>query len=478
LILSGGGWKLKYWGVTLLFAEQVGFRGRKGVPKKKENKEINAKSFHYREFVLGLAICMVCPLFALNQRILDMPDNTWLKMTPAREPGGRNYSQAIIGEGEIFYFGGGHKSYTCDDVDFYDLSADTWTQSYTPSCQTDNSTTYWNNSTSRPRPVHTYQQVAWVPDQKVYFLVNYGVGTATFDPSNMTWKCISGKCDNSGSFSPITPYAWQTMHTLYSPDLKAPLAILTSKPYGIYKYDFGTGKWTMRPKATPQGLEWDEIYSTYVASKKQHLVSTSKGAGDDNTLWFFDAVAEVWTPIANTPTELIGCQSLAYDSQNDMVVFLKKVSGSTWYEARMWALHIKTMTWESITLSGPRPYKGDGHTWGSLWYDESHNAFFFLNRTGQRGTETWIYRYKQTPTSVETTINFSKKNQAIAIYPNPAPNLNSFHVYLGARVVRGSDLEFYTTAGKRVKAAKSNGIYFAKIKIGENVYNKRVFVFR
>jgi hypothetical protein len=59
----------------------------------------------------------------LNQDIVNLSDNTWLQMSPPREPDGRNYSHAIIGEnGEVFYFGGGHNSYTCDDVDLYDMN--------------------------------------------------------------------------------------------------------------------------------------------------------------------------------------------------------------------------------------------------------------------------------------------------------------------------------------------------------------------
>jgi hypothetical protein len=64
----------------------------------------------------------------LNPDLLDLPPNTWVKIKPNRNPEGRSYSGICWGNGLIYYFGGYHFSYTCNDVELYDAGKDEWSE--------------------------------------------------------------------------------------------------------------------------------------------------------------------------------------------------------------------------------------------------------------------------------------------------------------------------------------------------------------
>jgi hypothetical protein len=77
----------------------------------------------------------------MSINLATIPDNTWVKLNPNREPAGRSYSGIHYGNGKIFYFGGGHGSYAGNDVEIYDIATNTWTQQYTPELWNDHMST-------------------------------------------------------------------------------------------------------------------------------------------------------------------------------------------------------------------------------------------------------------------------------------------------------------------------------------------------
>jgi len=336
----------------------------------------------------------------LNPQVLALADNTWLKMGPPKEPDGRNYSSPIWGDGKIFYFGGAHFSYNGNDVAIYDLAANAWTRSYEPEMRPeqkfDGKTTVGDvlsPKTGRPWPLHTYQQWCWVPDRKVCFWVSGTAGTWQFDPAKLEWTHLHGKYhkDEKKQFSPNTPIAHQTMHCFYSPELKAPVVHQTSSPFVNYKYDFDKGEWAKLAKGIPAKHKWAEPYSTHVPPLGVQLISQA----NEPHMWTYNAVTEEWKPVADVPVALRGCQALAWDAANKVVLAMgsgeKSAGGKS--VAIPWVLDPATMKWteQKAANAGPE-YKA---AWAPLWYDPDHNACFFLNRTGQAGCETWVYRYKK-----------------------------------------------------------------------------------
>ena len=227
------------------------------------------------------------PAKKLNPKIAALPDNTWLKMTPPREPNGRNYSGACIGEsklGGVWYWGGGHFSYDCNDVDFYDLAANKWTRSYKPERNPWGAKNRWVVSPREGSPTagHTYQQVCWWPERKVFFL-HAGRYTWEFEPFKMKWTCVAGKLSKDKRHSPA-PQGVQNVHCFYSPDLKAPVSVLSTGERGVYVYDHKKG-WVKQKKSIPQKAVWNEMYGTYVPPLGVHLISQRKSP----FMWLYNA---------------------------------------------------------------------------------------------------------------------------------------------------------------------------------------------
>jgi len=327
----------------------------------------------------------------LNPRIVALGDNTWLKMSPAREPEGRNYSGCCWGDwgkgGRIFYFGGAHFSYPYDDVELYDIAANTWTRSWK-----DRKNWMADGKPALPPaerfaeavrlgrlpPTHTYQQVCWVPGRKVFFHLGHS-GNWTFDPLKMRWTCLAlPPLYQTGSkkMIPWTRWAVQTMHCYYSPVVEAPVAITTHKPQGDWLFDLKTMTWKALKRNIP--AMGGEIYSAPVPPLKAQLLSNRNGRMH---LHRVSGVASTWTELENVPEALKGAEALAYDSANRVVIAVAPGKGRA--PLAVWRLDPATLTWAELKPKGPVP-RGSG-LWAPLWYDADHNAFVFLNRTGQTG---------------------------------------------------------------------------------------------
>ncbi len=346
----------------------------------------------------------------LNPRILAMADGTWLKMNPKREPDGRNYSGCCWGDWgqgpKIFYFGGAHFSYQYDDIAIYDIATNTWTKTWKPGStklNVEKSGTEKGKKKDRGaslraaaeagrlQATHTYQQVCWVPERKVFSYLGWS-GHWEFDPVKNRWTCLFLPTlyqQGEKKLVPWTRWAVQTHHLYYSPVAKSPIAITTHRPQGDWIYDAKKKQWKGLKRSI--GSMGGEIYSTYVPTLKAQVLSAGKSGFylhrmvKDGAGW-----KTAWTPLKDVPKELIGCKALAYDSANDVVIALK--AGNRKTPVRAFCFDPKTLKWSEVKPAGPVP-KGEGR-FAPLWYEEDHNAFFYMNRTGQTSCETWFFRYK------------------------------------------------------------------------------------
>jgi hypothetical protein len=343
----------------------------------------------------------------LNPQVLAMGDNTWLKMNPPREPDGRNYSGCCWGDwgtgGRVFYFGGAHFSYQYDDVDVYDLATNTWTRSWKPGPlpkavdeggdqkekRADRGDTLRRAAAAgRLQATHTYQQVCWVPERKVFFYVGWS-GNWEFDPVKNRWTCLFlPPLYQTGTkqLVPWTRWAVQTHHCYYARDIKAPVVVTTHTPQGDWLFDGETTAWkSLRRDISSMG---GELYSTYVPPLQAQLISNRTG---EMFLHKVTRSASSWKKVEGFPEGLKGCEALAYDSANGVVVAVAPNRKRA--PLPVWTLDPGTMKWTEMKPTGAVP-RGSG-LWAPLWYDPDHNAFFFLNRTGQTGCETWVYRYRR-----------------------------------------------------------------------------------
>ena len=67
--------------------------------------------------------------------------------------------------------------------------------------------------------------------------------------------------------------AGRCYHTLYSPQLKAPVCFVTARPFGIYVYDIEKKEWKRRDKDMPPQMQWYELYSTWTPTLNGHVIS-------------------------------------------------------------------------------------------------------------------------------------------------------------------------------------------------------------
>jgi hypothetical protein len=444
-------------------------------------------------FLLTLLVVVSTSLHAgTNPLITNLADNTWLKMNPAREPDARNYSGTCWSEYGVWYWGGGHFSYACDDIDFYDMETNTWTRSYTPHCAS------WSDGYSQGGPTpygtvwprHTYQQVAWDPVQKLFFYMGGG-RTWTYDPVAKDWDYVAGLDSPNNNFSPTTSSGIQHCHCFYSPDLQKIVAMVHGKPRAIYLWNSSTQNWTKRGQNPPVAV-WSEVYSTYISSKKVHFMSLVH----DASFYTYNAVTEAWQRVANAPGEITGCKNAAYDSDNDIVLVTKRVGTAKIF----YAYHPQTGNWEKINPSGAAPDGGAGGDastdFTGLWYDKNHKAFFFLNRDDNYYGKTWVYRYKNSGNTISTGSGQGHANTAnITIHPNPFHSVTQIAVSGQPSAVSQVKLSIYTISGKLVENLTSNrhsptiryhwnplnqpaGVYLLKFHSGTRQITKRLFLTR
>jgi hypothetical protein len=332
----------------------------------------------------------------LNAKLVNMPENSWLRLEPPKSATSRAYSGCCFGGGLFWHWGGAHRSYMGNEVDLYDPVRNEWKSSEKE----------WPDETNlklmagvkaprdpvspklRPWPGHSYQQVCYVPERKAFFMVNRG-HTWEFSPETMEWTCLAGPASKGKKTSPRCQGA-QSHHVIYDPSLKAPVLIMTTGPFGTFVYDYAKMEWRERKNAP---MRWAELYSTYADSKKLHVVSGNKKHG----MWTYDAAKEEWKKLEGVPERLLGTQALAYDSTSDVVLAAAPNKGKAPLE--LFVMDPETMKWSEQKPANAGP--SSGGLWAPMWYDADHQVFLYLNFESRgpdfKGgkTTTWAYRHKK-----------------------------------------------------------------------------------
>ncbi len=355
----------------------------------------------------------------VNPVLIDLAENSWVQLIPnpsqryiprnytpsdvlepQPNPVGRSYSGIAVGDGRVYYFGGGHASYPGNDVELYDIANNVWIQQYQPEVCDLNDTSCngiysgWGTESitplGRPYTEHTYQQHAYDPVRKRFF-AGLTSGLWAFDPATSQWTRVTSSIPASSNEIRkwlIYDPEWQTV-------LWAPLGVERF----VYRFDFATNAWIPR-NPIPDALAYSDVMSTYDSGRKRHMVSTMNG-----TMWMYDAVADAWDQITNVPGEVQGASSLAYDPVNK-VVLVAVNDGNAGSPIILWSYN-QAGQWTRLAPAGSPPLLGpdgfSGTRWGTLVYDASYQVFIFLNvlHVGGEGTggatETWAYRYGQGP---------------------------------------------------------------------------------
>lgn len=350
-------------------------------------------------------------LSAEQPTLINMTDNTWLKLEPEdslryiprnktasdilenqNTPEGRSFSGITIGNGRIYYFGGAHGSYAGNDVEIYDIANNIWIQQYKPEVcapsDEDCNDLYngWGvsalTSAGRPYPEHTYQQHAYDPIRQ-RFVSGLTSGYWTFDSNASQWERLTATIPRASNEI--------VHHLLYDPTLETVIWILLGAPKQFYKYSYDTAEFTPIG-ATPEEICFSTLVSVYDSARLKHFLSSSKG-----TMWWYDAISNNVDQIYGIPGQVQGSGAVAYDPDSQVLLVMAG-DGTT----NLW-IYDQAGIWTKLdTLDGPTLNSDQGGgKYGTLVYDSTHKVFLFLNllSVGSGGTggdtELWAYRYKK-----------------------------------------------------------------------------------
>lgn len=322
----------------------------------------------------------------LNPDLLKLPENTWVRVSPDRNPAGRSYSGLAYGDGLIYYFGGGHGSYRGNDVELYSVAENKWTQCYEPEDWTkcdgwthisdaDKKTVKgigggWGvtilSPKGRPLTRHTYQMQCWFPEEKAFFASMDFLWA--FDPAKKEWRKASDKTPRGRDI--------HTWNLAYDPDLKTIISIVTAGESGVYAFDREKKAWAKKC-AAPVNV-WNEVYSTYDTGRKVHVVFAG------HKWWMLDlatgktkAIADLANAVGEKDPPPPASVSLEYDPESKMTLAVTR--GKTGAN-ELWAYDADKDAWSKVEMKGDAP-KGDA-SFDKLVYDPDHRCFLFLNVVG------------------------------------------------------------------------------------------------
>jgi hypothetical protein len=329
----------------------------------------------------------------LNQRILDMADNSIMPLGGGGMPGDE-VGWCYEAEAGVFVKYGGCGNWSNplwggygNDLIYYDPGVERW---YTRrSCDV--------SGAMRPGTGCT-RSVFFDPARKVlWFFGGAASGPYCSTPSEPAGSfAYDLKADRFLVVPGDTKAGMGGNGCLLHGDPDHLVAICPSKDK-VHSFDMKTASWSAKNTPGFAGLISGYCRMTYLKSKKVFLVFESAGANDKmvNRTMAYDPAAGAWADLApkEMPTSR-GCKfGLVYDSKNDVVLLMGGGTGwNTGWRNDMWVYAVKENRWEKVTpaLAGGAkslPAFTDNMPSG---YDERHNAVIFTE-----GNQPWAYRYKK-----------------------------------------------------------------------------------
>jgi hypothetical protein len=288
------------------------------------------------------------------------------------------------GGGWLFYFGGGHGSHPGNDVELYDVGANTWTQAtemedwreyknwtHAPKEQLASAANIGGGSNAmgvtspkgRPLVLHTYQMQAWVPEDKLFYQIVRGLGLWTFDPAKREWKEVTKSLPGISDV--------HTAGLVYDPELKTLVMIVSAgNDNGVHLWDRDKKAWAK--KADCPDRNWSEVHAAYDSARKLHVVRSGKR----NMWWTLNA--STWQAKTIASLDCGESTSVDYDPETKSVLCLKKANtAAAGAPAALWAYDAEKDAWAEAKMAGAAP---TGFcAWGLLNYDPEDKCHLLLN---------------------------------------------------------------------------------------------------
>jgi hypothetical protein len=378
------------------------------------------------------------------ERLKKLPENSWLAIEPetskrlvlknrqedaevlettSREPAFREYTSPALGDGKIFYFGGGHSGYYGNDVEIYDPVANVWRQCYRPVCPPKDDSTYYSGGSERsyvdpatgegqPFVLHGYARTAFNPRLGRYVCtamfpteVKRDNGTAKWRMARQAFSYVGFDArTNRWELLGEVPDALKPGSTSLSYDAELGDMVAFSEHAA---YRFKGGKWQLLGSSDVSLAASGGAAPVYLPQRKSHLLAVlgHGGAKEVGSLSLFDVEAKRGSrgPVLPDPLKRrvaagTGGYNLiaSLDSRQQKVVVM---SVSEEMRPDVWTYDPANDSWVQLPTPTSAPKLmgvfEPGRGRAPLTYDAERNVFYLLYRDGE-AAKLWAYRLART----------------------------------------------------------------------------------
>ena len=339
---------------------------------------------------------------ALNPTLVNLANNTWVKLTPntrnttglsagyiydpatnlpartviSSNPIGRSFSGLAGGGGYVYNFGGGHASYPGNDVDLYDIANNIWNQQYQPEiCPRDsggkgyaneNPTGCWGSvELTEMMQAHTcgltIYSGSWVScitaGGRPY--IGHTYGQQTYDAYREKFVGVYGSGGTGGygysglwSFDPSNA-TWTKLNGAVPGEFSnvnigaiSYDPVLQTEVYVNNAVDSGTSErhaWIYNYGANT----WTKKATSPLGSGESYatydvLHAVHVFTNSSGTMYVYDSSANTFTQVPSVPSAIQGAKALAYDPINHVVLFVKSPASTG-----APIMYIHSGTWDS-----------------------------------------------------------------------------------------------------------------------------------
>lgn len=362
------------------------------------------------------------PAFAMNPKLVDIADNTWVKMGPkfvyhpdqiaalaekGRKPAGFCH---VKGEASLcydesanqtIYFGGCTSGYG-NNLWVYNCSADVWTQIHPDIFklrERDKVMWRYREDTKAVPPGCCYYGMCYDSNRKLNMLLRANSGATAWDregpDNNLAWAYDSAA--KQWAFIPRNGVI---------PGIYLTAARWAYDPVGRECLLVGGGElWAYKPAANT----WRKVNSkgesakpanasswAYMDKEKKFLLfkALNKKSTAEDTTWFYDPASETWqnvTPQSGPPKRQSA--AMCYDSTNNVAIMLGgwEEAPSRKFSDGTWVFDPTKKTW---TQMNPRPCPQVQGKIYQMAYDRVNNVAIYVTGRSADNAETWVYRYR------------------------------------------------------------------------------------
>jgi hypothetical protein len=451
-----------------------------------------------------LILLAFCSAFSANPVIQAMqPDtwyevpDTWMKLVclpcvgPLYGMCGNSDCKAVINNwsggtfdtkrNRLLLWGGGHKAYGGNELYGFSLDSLKWERINNPSPPEECVAILADNT---PNSRHTYGLPIYLPTLDKFFAIP-GVGiycppsgadpnTWTFDFTDKTWTNMNpGGGSMSGSHGGAA----------YDPFKNRVLSFMARSggTGGLWEYDVASNVWTnLNP--VQSNLHGGGYINGAIDTKRNKLYILGSNTGK---LVVYDIGNNNYTERLVTTTGggsdvLTGAPGVVYDPVADKIV--------AWDGGPVWVLDPETFQFEQKRTCPQQPAANG--TYGRFSYSPKENAYVVVNAYDQN-----VLIYKLTAgAGIESRTPVSS-NLKISALPNPFNKMTKIAVSYQLSAVSKIQVSVFNVAGKQITklttdsrqltagiswdaSGHPSGIYIAKVKIGNKMLRKKLFLYK